>query len=340
MERDGTGTRRGARCAAFGRSLAGVAALGLALGAGAAAAAAADFPAKAIHLVVPFASGGAADITGRLVGQELALRAGQTVLIENRPGGSTQVGTEYVAAAEPDGYTILLGTSSIVLAAVLDPKATINAQRDFVALANIASAPFVWIVGSELPVRNLAEFIAYAKANPGKASFGTSGAGSSKHLSGELLNLRGAIKMVHVLYKSESNAVTDVAGGHLFAAPASYGALAAQLGGNRLRPIAVTGRTRMKALPNVPTMEESGMTPYQIEFWNGLFAPIKTPAPVVERLSALIVESIRAAHVTQRLEDLGFRVEASNSAAFGRQIGEDARRWGDIIRSTGVVLAR
>ena len=180
----------------------------------------ADFPSKPLRLVVPFAPGGAADITGRLMAQELSVRSGQRVVVENRPGGSTQVGTEVVAHAEADGYTILLGTSSIVLAAVLDPKAVINAQRDFVPLVNVASAPFVWIVNADLPIRTLAEFLAYAKRNPAKASFGTSGAGSSQHLSGELLNLRGGIKMEHVLYKSESNAITDVAGGHVFAAPA------------------------------------------------------------------------------------------------------------------------
>lgn len=298
------------------------------------------FPARPVRVIVPFGPGGSSDIVARLVSQEAGGRFGQTLVVENRPGGSTQIGTEVVANAEPDGYTILLGTSSLVLAAVLDPKTPIQAQRDFTGLVNVASAPFIMVVNAELPIRNLGELVAYAKANPQQATYGTSGAGSPANIAGELLNLRAGVKLVHALYKSELNGVTDVMGKHLLMTPASYGALAGNLASGKLRPVAVTSRGRMKVLGNVPTVGESGYPGFYVEFWNGLFAPKKTPQAIVDRLSAVLVEAVRAPQVTARLEELGYHVEATPSAVFDKGLEAEARRWADLIRQTGVSVAR
>jgi len=303
-------------------------------------ASAADFPSKPIRIIVPFAPGGSADIVARLIAQEAQTRTGQRVFVENKPGGSTMIGTEAVIHSDPDGYTLLMGTSSLILTALLDQQSSFDVERDLIAVTNVASAPFVWTVNADLPVKTLGEFATYLKAHPERASFATSGVGSSQHLSGELLNMKAGIKMVHVLYKSELQAITDLIGNHVTAVPASYSALAGQLASGRLRPLAVTSRTRMKLLPNIPTVEESGFAGYQIEYWNGFFAAAKTPQNIVDKLSDVLTASIRAPHISAKLEEFGFKVEATPTAAYTRQMGVDTRRWRELIQATGVVIPK
>lgn len=300
---------------------------------------AADFPARPIRIIVPFAPGGSTDIVSRLVAQVASNRLNQRLIVENRSGASTAIGAA-AAHADPDGYTLLLGSTTLVLSVLLGQRSGVDVQRDLAAVTNVGSAPFVWTVNADLPVNTLPEFVRYAKANTGIVNFASPSIGGSQHMAGELLNLKAGIKMTHVLYKSEGLAVNDLLGKHVQIVPASYSALAGHMNSGRLRALAVTGRSRIKALPNVPTVEESGISGYQLEYWNGFFAPAKTPRDIVEKLSDALTESIRTPEVSKKLEDLGFRVEASPAQEFAKQIESDIRRWSELIKTTGVAIEK
>lgn len=301
---------------------------------------AADFPVKPVRVIVPFAPGGSTDIVSRLVAQVASDRVGQRFIVENRAGASTAIGSEAAARSDPDGYTLLLGSTTLILSALLGQKTGVDVQKDLAALINVGTAPFVWTVNVEFPAKTLAEFIAYAKAHPGSVNYASPSIGGSQNMAGELLNIRAGIKMTHVLYKSEGLAVTDLVGNHVQITPSSFSALSGHLASGRLRPLAVTSRTRIKALPNVPTVEESGIPGYSLDYWNGFFAPAKTPQDIVDRLSAALVDAVKTPQVSGKLEELGFRVEAGNAQEFTRYIEGDIRRWRELIKTTGVVIEK
>lgn len=300
---------------------------------------AADFPSKTIRIIVPFAPGGSTDIVSRLVAQVASSRLNQRLIVENRPGASTAIGAAAAAQAEPDGYTLLLGSTAIVLSPLLGQKTGVDVQRDLAAVTNVGSAPFVWTVNVDLPVKTLSEFVSYAKANKNAINFASPSIGGSQYMAGELLNLKAGIKMNHVLYKSEGMAVSDLVGNHVQIVPASYSALSGHLNSGRLRPLAVTSRFRINALPNVPTVEESGYSNYQVDYWNGFLAPAKTSQDIIEKLNGVLTESIRSSQVSNKLEELGFKVEANSPQEFSRQIEADIRRWRELIKATGVTTS-
>jgi len=243
-----------------------------------------SYPDKPIKLIVPFAAGGPTDMVGRLMAHGMEKELGQNIIVENKPGGGSNIGSEFVARAKPDGYTLLLGTVANATNMSIYNNLNYNIERDLVAITQFMSSPSVLVVHPSLPINNLNELIAYAKANPGKLSFASSGAGGSPHLAGEMLKLRAGIDLLHVPYKGASPALNDVLGGNVSMGFMTAAGALPSINAGKLRPIAVAGLQRLPQLPNVPTMGEAGMADFEVSSWNGLFAPAGTPPAICKNL--------------------------------------------------------
>ena len=270
-----------------------------------------DYPAKPIRIVVPFSPGGVADNSARVVADPLGARLGQQVLVENRPGASGNIGTQAVAQAAPDGYTLLLGFDGATLILVAHPS---------------------------VPARNLAEFIAHARARPGSFAYGTSGTGGTPHLAGELLKLRTGIALEHVPYKGGGQAITDVVGGQI---PLVFTAIATAqqyVRAGRLIALGVPGARRSAALPDVPTFVESGLPGFDVSSWTGIFAPASTPRPVIDKLQKELAAVLRTAFVRERYEVLGIEPVGNSPQEFTDQVRADLARWEKVVRAANVRL--
>ncbi|MCC7487171.1 MAG: tripartite tricarboxylate transporter substrate binding protein [Burkholderiales bacterium] len=298
-------------------------------------AAAQGYPAKPIRMVVPFTPGGPTDILGRLAGQKLAESWGQPVVIDNRTGASGMIGTDAVAKSPADGYTVLVSASVHVIAPSLFPKISYDAIRDFSPVTVLASSPLVLVVTPTLPVRNVKEFIALAKARPGELSFASSGAGSSTHLTAELLKSVTGTKMTHVPYKGQSQALTDVISGQV---PFMFNSLPPIMGfvkANRLRVLAITSGKRSEQLPAVPTFAETGYRDLVTGSWYAVWLPAKTPEAIVSRLNAELVRIVGAPDVRQRIIQLGADPVANTPAEFDAYQKAEMTRWAKVIRDSG-----
>jgi tripartite-type tricarboxylate transporter receptor subunit TctC len=314
------------------------------LGAGAAAlapvsrlAAADTYPSRPVRIIVPVSPGGALDIIARLVGQWLGDHLGQTFVIENRPGGGTNIGIDVVAHAAPDGYTLLLIPQSVTTNATLFQHLNFNFIRDIVPVAMISSIPLVMVVNVSHPAKTVPEFIAWAKANPGKISMASGGTGSASHIGGELFKMMTGIDMLHVPYHGGAPAITDLMGGQVqvYFSPMPESISTIQAG--KIRALAVTTAKRSASLPDVPAIAES-VPGFAINTWQGIGAPKDTPAEIVARLNQEINAALADDKIKGRLTQLGSEPNPMSPAAFEELVVDETAKWGKVIRDAKIPL--
>jgi len=302
------------------------------------AAAAADYPNRPIRVIVPFSPGGGSDVVARLVGPRLSERLGQPVVIDNRPAASGVVGTELAAKAVPDGYTLLMITTTHAVNAQLAARLPYDLIKDFAPITMVIASPFGMMLQPSVPATTVKEFIAYAKANPGKLNYGSSGPGSSPHLATELFMSMAGVQMTHVPYKGVAQYVTAQLAGEI---QFSFGNMFSTMGhwkAGRLRLIAHGGTKRLEAFPDLPTIAESGVPGYEASIWYGYVAPARTPRPVIDRLQREIAGVVNAPDVRQTLVAQGNEPVADTSAAFAKIIKAEADKWGATGKRLGVKL--
>jgi tripartite-type tricarboxylate transporter receptor subunit TctC len=293
------------------------------------------YPTRPVRLVVPFPAGQASDTVGRLVGQALSDRLGQTVVIEDRTGAGGNIGTEAVVRAAPDGYTLLLASLTNAMNATLYKKLNFNFIRDMAPVASIGSSPYLMVVHPSVPATTVPEFIAYAKANPGKMNMGSSGSGSISHVFGELFQATVGIKLVHVPYRG--GYVSDLVAGRVQVVFGTISSCVQHVRSGGLRALAVTTATRSNELPDVPTVAES-VPGYVASQWYGITAPNGTPAEVVQRLSKEINAVVADANVKARFSSLGLDLTAMTSAEFGDFIVAETERWGKVVQAGDIKM--
>jgi tripartite-type tricarboxylate transporter receptor subunit TctC len=297
------------------------------------------FPNKPLRWVVPFPPGGSADIMGRMVGQDLAKILGQQVVIENRAGASAIVGSEYVAKAPADGYTLLQGNvSQMAIHPSLYPKLPYDPSKDFAPVTVLGLVTSVLVVAPSLPASSVSELIALAKKRPGELNFTSSGAGSSTHLTGELLKQRAGIRMTHIGYKGSGPALTDVMAGFVEIMFENLPSALPFIKANRLKVLAVTGKERSPILPSLPTLAESGFPGFDMVSWQAVLAPAGTPKPIIDRLSAEIGNVLRTPDMRDRMFGLGAEVVANSPEQFARYLSAETAKWTKIVRDAGIKL--
>ena len=304
-------------------------------GAATAAFAQTNYPAKPVRLVAPFTAGGPVDITARILAQKLTDAWGQQVLVENRTGASGMIGAELVAKSPADGYTLLVNSSIHVIVPSLFPKMGYDPMRDFAPITVVSSSPLLLVVTPSLPVKDVKDFIALAKARPGELSFASSGSGSSTHLTAELFKTVTRTNMQHVPYKGQSQALTDVISGQI---PFMFNSLPPVLEfvkGKRLRVLAITSEKRYASLPEVPTFAESGYKELISGSWYAIWAPAKTPDALVARLHADIVKIINLPDVRGRIQELGGEPVGNTPAEFDAFQKADMARWAQVVKNSG-----
>jgi tripartite-type tricarboxylate transporter receptor subunit TctC len=302
-----------------------------------AASAAEAYPSRPIRLIVPFPPGGGTDIMGRLVGNHLSEKLGVQTVVDNRGGAGGIIGTDLAAKANPDGYTLLIGSvSTISINPSLYPKLPFDTVKDLAPVSLIASTPSVLVVPANLPARSVKELIALAKAKPGQLNFGSAGSGTSHHLGGELFKVVSGIDIVHVPYKGTAPAVTDLVGGQVSMMIANTPAVLPMIKAGRLRPLAVTSLTRSALMPELPTVAESGLPDFEVIVWYGVLAPAATPKPLVVRLNEYLKQMARLPEVKERLASQGAEAISSTPEEFARKIRADKDKWAKVVRVAGV----
>jgi tripartite-type tricarboxylate transporter receptor subunit TctC len=295
------------------------------------------YPSRPVRLIATTAAGGMQDTLARLMGQRLSERLGQQFVVENRPGGGTNIGTETVVRAPADGYTLLLVSPSNASNATLYDKLNFNFIRDIAPVAGISREPGVMVLNPSVPAKTVPEFIAYAKANPGKINMASSGNGTGTHLSGELFKMMTGINMVHVPYRGGAPAVTDLLGGQvqvMFATPVTS---IEYIRAGKLRALAVTTATRSEALPDIPTVAES-VPGYEASTWFGIGAPKNTPPEVIDKLNREINAALADSKMKARFANLGSEPLAGSPADFGKLIAAETEKWGKVIRAANIKL--
>jgi len=294
------------------------------------------FPTKAITIIVPFSAGGTTDILARVLGQFISKDLGQPVIIDNRAGAGGNIGTQLVARAAPDGYTILMGTvGTHAINQSLYPKLAFDPIKDFAPLTRVALVPNLLVANPAQPFKTVKELMAYAKANPGKVTFGSSGSGTSIHLSGELFKQMAGVDIQHVAYKGSAPAVNDLLGNHIAIMFDNMPSAIGHVKAGKLRPLAVTTAQRSPALPDVPTIAEAGVPGYEATSWFGLLAPARTPAPVVARLNAAILKALADPDVKKKLLEQGAEPAGETPAQFAAFIASETVKWGKIVKQSG-----
>jgi tripartite-type tricarboxylate transporter receptor subunit TctC len=293
------------------------------------------YPSKPIRIVVGFTPGGGVDINARLLAPKLAEDLGQQVIVENRPGAGTNIANEFVARAAPDGYTLLINTAAVAINMSLYKKVGYDALRDFAPLSLFSMSPNILVVHASVPVRNVKELIALARARPGQLNFSSAGAGTTQHLAGELFNLRTGAKMVHVPYRGSAPSLTALISGEVDLTYANIPAISAHVKAGRLRPLANLGPRRSDQLPAVPTMSEAGVKGVEVVVWYGLLAPAATPRDIVAKLADAIARAARAPDTKQRLIDLGAEPVGNTPEEFGKLLREEVARWAEVVKVSG-----
>jgi tripartite-type tricarboxylate transporter receptor subunit TctC len=294
-----------------------------------------SYPTRPVRLIVPFAPGGSSDILARLMGQWLSERLGQPFVVENRPGAASNIGTEAVVRASPDGYTLLMVGGWNAINATLYDKLNFNFSRDIAPVAGIVRALNVMVINPSFPAKSVPEFIAYAKANPGKISMASVGIGSGPHLYGELFKMMAGVDMVHVPYRSGGPALTDLLGGQVQVYFASTVASIEYIRAGRLRALAVTTATRSDALPGIPTVGEF-VPDYEASTWYGVGAPKATPAEIIDKLNKEINAGLADPKMQARLADFGGTPLVVSPTDFGKLIADETEKWAKVIKSTGI----
>jgi tripartite-type tricarboxylate transporter receptor subunit TctC len=293
------------------------------------------YPARPVRLIVPYTPGGGTDITARLIGQWLSDRLGQPFVIENRPGAATNIGTEAVVKAAPDGYTLLLFDPAAATNATYYDKLNFSFIRDIVPVAGVTRGPFVMLVNPAFPARTVPEFITYTKANPGKVNMASPGSGTLNHLSGEMLNAMAGISMLHVPYRGSAPALTDLLGGQVQVMFTSVPSSIEYIRAGKLRPLAVTTAIGSEELPGIPTVGDF-VRGYETTNWYGIGAPKGTPAETIDKLNTGISAALADPAMKARFADLGGIVFPGLPADIGKFIAAETEKWGKVIRAANI----
>jgi tripartite-type tricarboxylate transporter receptor subunit TctC len=292
------------------------------------------YPSRPIKIIAPYTPGSPNDVMARLLAQHLQARLGQPILVDNRPGGGTAIGTKAVAIANPDGYTLLFSSSSLIIEAASSKKLDYDPRQDFVPIARVMTTSWLLVVSPDLPVKSVADFIAYAKANPGQLSFGFA-QGTASQLVGDRFKVLTGTDIVNVPYKGGAAALPDFLGGRiqmLLPTPATTVAL---IRDGKMRALAITSGVRSPDLPDVPTMIECGLPELTLDFWAGMLAPAGTPPAVVEKLNAAINASLQSPEMKASMSKLGFEAKIGSPQDFSAFIAEELPRWAKIVKSSG-----
>ncbi|MBU3545224.1 tripartite tricarboxylate transporter substrate binding protein [Polynucleobacter sp. MWH-Mekk-B1] len=296
-----------------------------------------DYPTKPIRLIAAYSPGGTTDILARIIAQGLSEKLGETVLVENKPGGGNNIGTEYVIRSPADGYTLIVANPANAINASLYKSLTFNFINDTVPVAGIIRSPNVMVVTDSLPVKNVAEFIAYCKANPTKVNMASSGSGSSIHLSGELFKSMTGCKMAHIPYKGAGPALNDLIAGQVQVMFDNLPSSAGFIKDGRIRALAVTTSVREASLPNVPTVAET-IPGFEASAWFGISAPKGTSREIVDKLNAATNQLLADPKIQKRLADLGGTLIPGTPEDFGKIIASDTQKWEKVVKSSGATV--
>jgi len=295
---------------------------------------AASYPTHSISLVVPYAAGGGVDTVGRVVAHGLSEQLKQSVVVENRSGAGSNLGSAYVAKSAPDGYTLLVASPATAVNVSLYKHMPFDPRKDLRAVTLIGQVPSVMIVNKQLPVKNLHDFIALAKKEPGKLSFGSGGNGASEHLAGEMLKATAGIDIMHVPYRGGAAATADLLGGRISSIIINQITALPLIQSGKVRALAVAGKTRSPSLPDVPTFAEQGYPDYLVSVWWGIMAPSRTPDAVVDKLNRGIQDVLRMPETKKRLGAMGVQIDAEDPAQFAAFLANETQRWGRIVKSS------
>jgi hypothetical protein len=310
----------------------------LGLLAGTAALAQSDYPNRTIRMVVPFPAGGGTDIVARAVTEHLTVALGQPVVIENRGGGGTIIGTDAVAKAAPDGYTVLLTSSAFTINPSLVPNLPYDTEKDLLPIANASMHPFVLVANPSLPVNNLSELISYARKNPGKLSYASVGNGSSQHIEMEMLKQAAGLFIVHVPYRGSAPAVTDLLGGQVQLMFNGISPTLQHIRAGKLKALAVDSEKRVPLLKDVPTVAESGLPNLRFTTWSGLLVPARTPKPVVDRLTAEMQKITLSPEFREKLASMGLEAGGPTGAAYASFLKADMGDWARMVKQSNAKL--
>jgi tripartite-type tricarboxylate transporter receptor subunit TctC len=292
-----------------------------------------QFPVRPIRLVVGFAPGGSTDIVARIVAKEMSSQLGQQVLVENKPGASAAIATEYVAKAAPDGYTLCFCTlGAMVILPMIEPKLAYKPDKELAPVTHVVNQPFVVVVRSSLGVNDLKEFIALAKASPGKITFGSPGTATPSHLTGELLALATGTKLTHVPYRGDAPSIQDLLGGQIDSMMLSAIGVEPLVKSGRVKALAVSSLTRLNFMPDLPTIAESGYPGFQTNNLQALFAPAGTPPEVINKLNAAAVAALKTPDAVDKIAGQGLIIVADTPASLARTMRDETVRWGNVVK--------
>nr|WP_114973880.1 tripartite tricarboxylate transporter substrate binding protein [Rhodoferax ferrireducens] len=296
------------------------------------------WPSRPISLVVPFPAGGTTDVLARAVGQELSKSLGQPVIVESRPGAGATLGADYVAKAKPDGYTLLMGAVHHTIATSVYKKLAYDFQKDLAPITTVALVPNVLVVNPNVPAKHVKELLALAKADPGKLTYGSNGNGTGQHLIGAQFEGMGGVQLLHVPYKGSGPLTTDLLGGQISMSFDTITPVLPQIKAGKLRALAVTTATRSKALPDVPTLDESGLKGFNLGTWFGVLAPAATPRDIVSRLNTEIVKIINSPEFKKKMDDIGAEPIGNTPEQMAKQIKDDTERFAKLVKDAKVSI--
>ena len=294
------------------------------------------YPSKPIRLVVGFTPGGGTDINARLLAAKLPELLGQPVFVENRPGAATNIASEHVAKSAPDGYTVLVCTSAVAINMALYKELTYDTLRDFAPVSLFSEAPNILVVHNGVPARTAGELIELARAKPGTLNYSSAGSGTTQHMSGELLKLRTGTSIVHVPFKGTAPSLTALIAGDVDMTFANIPAILQHVKAGRLRPLASSGERRSELMPEVPTLQEVGLTDAAVSVWYGVLAPAATPRDIVGALADAVMKTARSPDIKQRLLDQGAEPVGSTPEEFGKLLREEVARWNEVVARSGM----
>lgn len=297
---------------------------------------AASYPGQGIRLIVPYPAGGSTDALARLIANRLREDWNQAVLVDNRPGAGGLLGNDVVAKAQPDGYTILLTISAIVQAPALYPKVPYDVHKDLAPVAQLALSSNLLAVRSDFPAATLKDFLALAKSNPGKYSYGSFGNGTSSHIHGEMLKKQASVDLTHIPYKGSAPLLNDLLGGQVSAGMVDGSSARAHIAAGKIKALAATGERRSKAAPNVATMTELGYRDFEPYGFFSVFAPAATPKAIVAKLSAQLVKIVKDPAIAARIEQMGIQAEPLTAPEFAKIVKRDAQTWATLIRGMNI----
>jgi len=294
------------------------------------------YPSKTVRLIVPFAAGGSTDVIARVLAPRLAEAWGQQVIVDNRPGGNTTIGTDIVAKAAPDGHTLLITPAPFTVVPSVLKKLPYDPAKDFEPITLINTTPMGLVVHPGVPAKNVRELVALAKARPGQMNFASSGNGGVPHLSGELLNAMAGVKMIHVPYKGNAPALVDLVGGHVDMAFNGLTSVMPFIKSGRLRVLGVTSIGRTAALPEVPTLDEQGLKGFQAVAWNGITAPARTPRDVIAKIADSTVRIVKSPELAEQLKRDGSDPVGSSTAEFATHLRDEVAKWKKVLERAGI----